>query len=39
MAVKIINNSAGSDGIMLILLVFGAYPKMTKGSAPLSSVI
>jgi hypothetical protein len=39
MTVKTVNNSAGSDGIVLILLVFGAYPRMTKGSAPLPSVI
>ena len=31
MAVKAINDSAGSDGIMLTLLVFGAYPRMTEG--------
>jgi hypothetical protein len=39
MAVKAVNDSAGPDGIVLILLVFGAYPRMTKGSAPLPSVI
>jgi Zn/Cd-binding protein ZinT len=32
-AVKTINDSAGPDGIILILLVFGAYPKMTNNSA------
>jgi hypothetical protein len=30
MAVKAINNLAGPDGIVLILLVFGAYPRLTK---------
>ena len=30
MAVKAINNSAGLDGIVPTLLVFGAYPQMTK---------
>jgi predicted ATP-grasp superfamily ATP-dependent carboligase len=28
MAFKAINNSAGLDGLVLILLVFGAYPKI-----------
>jgi hypothetical protein len=39
MAVKAINNSAGPDGIVLILLVFGTYPRMTEGSASLPSII
>jgi hypothetical protein len=39
MAVKAVNNSAGPDGIVLILLVFGAYPKMIKNFALLPSVI
>jgi hypothetical protein len=39
MAVKAINNSAGSDGIMLILLVFGAYPRIIKDSVPLPFII
>jgi hypothetical protein len=39
MAVKAVNNSAGSDGIMLTLLVFGAYPKMTEGFASLPFII
>jgi hypothetical protein len=39
MAVKAVNNLAGSDEIILILLVFGTYPRIIKGSAPLSSVI
>jgi hypothetical protein len=32
MTVKAVNNSARLDGIMLTLLVFGAYSKMTEGS-------
>jgi hypothetical protein len=39
MTIKTINNSAEPDGIVPILLVFGAYPKMTKGSAPSPSII
>jgi hypothetical protein len=30
MAVKAINDSAGPDGIVPTLLVFGAYPQLTK---------
>jgi hypothetical protein len=37
--VKTVNNSAGPDGIVPILLVFGIYPKMTKNSAPLPFII
>jgi hypothetical protein len=33
MAVKTINDSARPDGIILILLVFGAYPRITNNSA------
>jgi hypothetical protein len=39
MAVKAVNDSAGPDGIVPTLLVFGAYPRMTEGSAPSPSVI
>jgi hypothetical protein len=39
MAVKTINNSAGPDGIVLTLLVFGTYPRITESSAPLPSII
>jgi len=35
MAVKAINNSAGPNGIVPILLVFGAYPRMTRDLPPL----
>jgi hypothetical protein len=38
MAFKAINNSAGPDGLVLTLLVFGAYPKIIKSDAPSSSV-
>jgi hypothetical protein len=34
MAVKAINDSAGPDGIVPILLVFGAYPRLTKMDPP-----
>jgi hypothetical protein len=37
--IKAINDSAGLDGIMLTLLVFRAYPKMTEGSIPSPFVI
>jgi hypothetical protein len=33
--VKTVNNSAGPDGIVPILLVFGAYPYITRDSLPL----
>jgi hypothetical protein len=39
MAVKAINNSAGPDGIILILLVFGAYLRIIKGSTLLPFII
>jgi hypothetical protein len=39
MAVKAVNDSAGPDGIILILLVFGAYPRMTEGFALLPFII
>ena len=38
MAIKAINDTAGPDGIVPTLLVFGAYPRMTKESSPLSSI-
>jgi hypothetical protein len=38
MAVKAINDSTGPDGIVLTLLVFGAYPRLTKDSPPLPSI-
>ena len=39
MAVKAVNNSAGPDGIVPTLLVFGAYPRMIEDSVPSLSVI
>ena len=38
MAIKAVNDSAGPDGIMPTLLVFGAYPRMTKDSPPSPSI-
>jgi hypothetical protein len=38
MAVKAINDSAGPDGIVPILLVFGAYPRLTEIDPPSPSV-
>ena len=34
MAVKTINNTAGPNGLVPTLLVFGAYPRMTEYNAP-----
>ncbi|KAJ5379608.1 hypothetical protein N7509_012727 [Penicillium cosmopolitanum] len=39
MAVKAINDSAGPDGIIPTLLVFGAYPRMTEMDPPSPSVV
>jgi hypothetical protein len=38
MAVKAINDSAGPDGIVLTLLVFGVYSRLTKIDLPSSLV-
>jgi hypothetical protein len=38
MAIKAVNNTAGPDGIVPTLLVFGAYPQMTDMD-PLSPLI
>jgi len=38
MAVKAVNDSAGPDGIVPTLLVFGAYPRMTDINPPAPSV-
>jgi hypothetical protein len=38
MAVKAINDSAGPDGIVPTLLVFDAYPRLTKMDPPSPSV-
>jgi len=39
MAFKAINNTAGLEGLVPILLVFGAYPRMVKSDALLPLVI
>jgi hypothetical protein len=38
MAVKAVNDSAGPDGIVPTLLVFGAYPRLTRDSPPSPSI-
>jgi len=39
MAFKAINNSAGPNGLIFTLLVFGAYPYMVESDAPNPIVI
>jgi hypothetical protein len=39
MAVKVVNDSARPDGIVLILLVFGLYPRITEIDAPLPTIV
>jgi hypothetical protein len=39
MTVKAINDTAGPDELMLILLVFGTYPRMHAMNPPISSII
>ena len=39
MAIKAINNLARLNGIISILLVFRAYPRITKIDTPLLSII
>ncbi len=39
MAIKAVNDLAGPDGIVLTLLIFGAYPRMTEMDPPSPSVI
>jgi hypothetical protein len=38
MAFKAINDMAGLNGLVLILLVYGAYPRITKYDPPLLSI-
>jgi hypothetical protein len=38
MAFKAINNTAGLNGLVLTLLVYGAYPRITKHDPPLLSI-
>jgi hypothetical protein len=39
MAVKAVNDSAGPDGLVPTLLVFGAYPRMTDESPPSPTIV
>jgi hypothetical protein len=39
MAVKAVNGTAGPNGIVPTLLVFGAYPQMTEMDPPSLSII
>ncbi|KAK1912714.1 hypothetical protein P3342_004650 [Pyrenophora teres f. teres] len=39
MAVKAVNDTAGPDGLVPTLLVFGAYPRMTTESPPAPSMV
>ena len=38
MAVKAVNNTAGPDGLVPTLLVYGAYPRMSKLDPPAPSI-
>ena len=38
MAVKAVNDTAGPDGLVLTLLVFGAYPRIAKLDPPAPSI-
>jgi hypothetical protein len=39
MAVKAVNNTAGPDGLVPTLLVYGAYPRITNLDPPAPSII
>jgi hypothetical protein len=39
MAVKAVNNTAGPDGLVPTLLVYGAYPRMSNLDPPAPSII
>jgi len=39
MAVKAINDTAGLDGLVPTLLVYGAYPRISKLDPPAPSII
>jgi hypothetical protein len=39
MAVKAVNDSAGPDGIVLILLIFGLYLRITEIDAPSLTIV
>jgi hypothetical protein len=38
MAIKAVNDTAGPDGLVSILLVYGAYPRMSNLDPPAPSV-
>jgi hypothetical protein len=38
MAIKAVNNTAGPNGLVPTLLVFGAYPRITSYDAPVALV-
>jgi hypothetical protein len=38
MAIKAVNNTAGPDGLVSTLLVFGTYPRMTTTDTPFLTV-
>jgi hypothetical protein len=38
MATKAVNNTAGPDGLVLTLLVYGTYPRMTTSDNPSPTV-
>ena len=39
MAVKAVNDTTGLNGLVLILLVFRAYLRITRSSAPSASIV
>jgi len=39
MAVKAVNNTASPDGLVSTLLVYGAYPRISKLDPPTPSII
>ena len=39
MAVKAVNDTAGPDGLVPTLLVFGAYPRISSESPPTTSMV
>ena len=39
MAVKVVNDTAGPNGLVPTLLVFGAYPRISKSSPPAPSIL
>jgi hypothetical protein len=39
MAVKAVNNTAGPNGLVPTLLVFGAFPQITELDAPAPSIV